>query len=301
MAEPLCYYHRASKTIETERIYGERWLRWAYETPIGRAAVALLFKRAFFSRWYGWRMDRRASALRVLPFILEYGIVSGDFVPAPLEFATFNAFFCRALKPGARPIAAPADPRVATLPADGRHLVIPAVDASAGFYAKGASFTLASLFDDAALATEFVGGAVVISRLCPVDYHRFHFPTEGTPGASRLINGWLYSVNPIALRRNIDRLVENKRYLTLIETQAFGRVAMFEIGATNVGTVVHNFVPGAPVKKGTEKGMFRFGGSCVVTVFARDRIRFDADLVEQSAMHLETYAKMGERLGEACG
>ena len=130
MAEPLCYYHRASKTIETERIYGERWLRWAYETPIGRAAVALLFKRAFFSRWYGWRMDRRASALRVLPFILEYGIVSGDFVPAPLEFATFNAFFCRALKPGARPIAAPADPRVATLPADGRHLVIPAVDAS---------------------------------------------------------------------------------------------------------------------------------------------------------------------------
>jgi phosphatidylserine decarboxylase len=301
MAEPLRYWHRAKKTVEIEQIYGERWLRWAYETPLGRAAVGLLFKRAFFSRWYGWRMDRRASAIRVLPFILEYGIASGEFARPPLEFATFNEFFCRALKKEARPIAAPADPRVAVLPADGRHLAIPAVEAAAGIYAKGQKFTLGALLADAALGAEFEGGAVVISRLCPVDYHRFHFPVAGIPGAARLINGWLYSVNPIALRRNVNRLVENKRYVTLIETEAFGRVAMLEIGATNVGTVIHNYVPGAPAEKGGEKGMFRFGGSCVVTVFARDRIRFDPDLIEQSAANLETYAKMGERLGEACG
>ena len=140
---------------------------------------------------------------------------------------------------------------------------------------------------------------MLISRLCPVDYHRFHFPLAGTPGAARLINGSLYSVSPVALRRNIGYFTANKRYITLLETVEFGRVALLEIGATNVGTVRQLYAPGRPVAKGGEKGLFRFGGSCVVTVFQRGRIRFDSDLVAQSAECVETYAKMGERLGEA--
>ncbi len=299
MGEPIRYYDRQKKTVATEQIYGERWLRLAYETAPGRAAVALLIRRAIFSRWYGWRMDRRASAARVLPFILDYGLAPEEFAQQPLDFATFNEFFCRALKPGARPIAAPADPRVAVLPADGRHLAFPDVDAAAGFYAKGAKFTLATLLGDPVLAAEFAGGAMLISRLCPVDYHRFHFPLAGTPGAARLINGSLYSVSPVALRRNIGYFTANKRYITLLETVEFGRVALLEIGATNVGTVRQLYAPGRPVAKGGEKGLFRFGGSCVVTVFQRGRIRFDSDLVAQSAECVETYAKMGERLGEA--
>jgi phosphatidylserine decarboxylase len=74
---------------------------------------------------------------------------------------------------------------------------------------------------------------------------------------------------------------------------------MIEVGATNVGRIKQLYVPNRPVKKGEEKGLFAFGGSCVITVFARGRIRFDADLIEQSAQHRETYAKMGERLGAA--
>ncbi len=299
MGEPIRFYDRQKKTIATEQIYGERWLRLAYETAAGRATMAVLLKRAGFSRWYGWRMSRPASAARVQPFIRDYALNAGEFAQAPAEFKSFNDFFSRALKPGARPVATPHDPRIAVLPADGRHLVFPDVDAAAGFYAKGAKFTLAELLGDGGLAAEFAGGGLVISRLCPVDYHRFHFPVAGTPGAARLINGWLYSVNPIALRHNIRYLVVNKRYLTLIETTEFGRVALLEIGATNVGTVEQLFAPGRQVTKGDEKGLFKFGGSCTVTVFARGRIRFDTDLVAQSAGCIETYAKMGERLGEA--
>ncbi len=299
MGEAIRYYDRQSKTVATEQIYGERWLRLAYETAAGRAAVALGVRRAWFSRWYGWRMSRAASAARVMPFIREYGLDMGDFAQAPETFASFNDFFSRALKPGARPIAAADDPRIAVLPADGRHLVFPDVEAAAGFYVKGAKFSLAELLGDLALAQEFAGGGMVISRLCPVDYHRFHFPAAGTPGAARLINGWLYSVSPVALRRNLSYLVENKRYVTLLDTPAFGRVALLEIGATNVGTVQQRYEPGQPVSKGAEKGLFRFGGSCVITVFAHGRIRFDADLVAQSAECIETYAKMGERMGAA--
>ena len=164
---------------------------------------------------------------------------------------------------------------------------------------KGAKFSLRELLGDAALAKTFAGGAMLISRLCPVDYHRFHFPVAGAPNESKLINGWLYSVSPVALRRNVRYLVENKRELTLLESVEFGTVAILEVGATNVGSIKQGYVPGRTVAKGDEKGLFAFGGSCVITLFQHGRIRFDADLVKSSAEQMELYAKMGDRLGEA--
>ena len=296
-AEPIRYYDRYTRAQKIERIYGEGWLRFAYENPAGRFFVWLLARRAFFSRWYGRKMNQPASALRILPFISTYDLDVDDFAKSAFDYKTFNEFFYRALKSTARPIAA--DERVAVLPADGRHLVLADVDAAPGFYVKGQKLSLVELLGDAALAQKFAGGAILISRLCPVDYHRFHFPIAGTPGESRLINGWLYSVSPVALRRNLRYLVENKREVTLIESPVFGTVVMAEIGATNVGSIRQSFVPGRAVAKGDEKGFFAFGGSCVITLFQRGRIRFDADLLASSADAVEVYARMGDRLGEA--
>ncbi len=295
VSEPIQYYDRYSRTVQTEQIYGEKWLRWTYETAMGRLGVEALVKRAVFSQWYGWRMNRPASAAKVLPFIVDYGLDVDDFAKQPLEFKTFNDFFYRTLKPGARPISSGAD--VAVLPADGRHLAFPDVDVSTGFYIKGAKFTLADFLGDAALGEEFAGGSLVISRLCPVDYHRFHFPVNGTPGEPVLLNGSLYSVSPVALRRNVSYLVQNKRMRTLVDSPEFGRVAVLEIGATCVGSIGEEFVAGRTVAKGDPKGWFAFGGSCVATVFQRGRIRFEDDLVAQSAQQIETYARMGDRLG----
>jgi phosphatidylserine decarboxylase len=119
------------------------------------------------------------------------------------------------------------------------------------------------------------------------------------PGESRLIEGWLYSVSPVALRRRLRYLIENKRVVTLIESPQFGTVGMIEVGATNVGSIQQSFVPGRAVQKGEEKGLFAFGGSCVITIFEKGRIRFDEDVVAQSKEQIETYAKMGDRLGVA--
>jgi phosphatidylserine decarboxylase len=296
-AEPIRYYHRDKRCVETEQVFGEGWLRFAYENPAGRFLVWLLARRALFSHWYGHRMNQRASALRVLPFIARYDLDVDEFARSPFDYKTFNEFFYRALKPEARPIAS--GERAAVFPADGRHLAFQDFDSAAGVYAKGARFSLAELFGDAALAERFAGGALVISRLCPVDYHRFHFPVGGTPGEARLVDGWLYSVSPIALRRHLRYLVENKRVVTLLESAAFGTVAMVEIGATNVGSIIQSFVPGRAVQKGEEKGMFAFGGSCVVTVWLHGRLRIDADVLAQSADQRETYARMGDRLGVA--
>jgi len=316
-AEPIRYFDRYKQTLETEMVYGEKWLRWAYETAPGRLTVWLAARRAWFSKWYGWKMNQGESreedsaivkllrimlgagnsSNRILPFIAKYNVDVDEFARSAFDYRTFNEFFYRALKPAARPIAD--GETVAVFPADGRHLVFPNVDTAEGFYVKGAKFTLAELLGDAALAAQFAGGAMLISRLCPVDYHRFHFPVDGTPGEPRLINGWLYSVSPVALRRNLRYLVQNKREITQIASPRFGTVLMIEVGATNVGTIRQSFVPGRAVAKGGEKGLFAFGGSCVITLFQPGRIRFDADLVAQSAQFVETYARMGDRLGEA--
>ena len=294
-AMPIHYYHRYKKSLETEQVYGEGWLRFAYENPAGRGLVWLLVRRRLFSIYYGWRMNRPYSGQLVIPFIVKYDLDVDEFARSAFDFKTFNEFFWRGLKPGARPIAG--DERVAVLPADGRHLAFPDVDAADGFYVKGAKFSLGELLGDQALADKFAGGAMLISRLCPVDYHRFHFPVAGMPREPRLINGWLYSVSPVALRKNIRYLVENKRVVTLIESPIFGAVAMIEVGATNVGSIRQTHVPDRAVAKGEEKGLFKFGGSCVITVFQRGRIKFDADFVKQSAECIETYARMGDRLG----
>lgn len=303
-AEPIRFYNRYTKQVETEKVFGERWLRFAYENPAGRLFVWLVARRKLFSWWYGRAMNKKVSALRILPFITAYDIDVDEFAKSAFDYKTFNEFFYRALKPNVRPIAEGEE--VAVLPADGRHLAFANVESTAGFYAKGQHFTLAELFAEDAmpeaqreLTRTFTGGGMLISRLCPVDYHRFHFPVGGVPGVARLIKGWLYSVSPVALRKNLHYLVQNKRMVTLIESPVFGTVAQIEIGATNVGTIRQLFVAGREAKKGDEKGFFAFGGSCVITLFQRGRIHFSSDLIAASAEHLETYVRMGDKLGTA--
>jgi phosphatidylserine decarboxylase len=296
-SEPILYYDRYDRTTKAEKVFGERWLRLAYDNPVGRFAVWLFVRRRLFSWYYGRKMNRRGSDMLIFKFVTDYDIDVTEFAKSAFDFKTFNEFFHRALKPECRPIAQGLG--IAVLPADGRHLAFPDVDRAEGFYVKGAKFTLGELLGDEELAARFSGGSMLISRLCPSDYHRFHFPVSGIPSEPRLIRGSLYSVSPIALRRNIRYLVDNKRFVTLIEAPDFGTMAIVEVGATNVGSIVQSYLPGRPVVKGEEKGMFAFGGSCVITLFRNSRIMFDADIVAQSASCIETYGRMGDRMGIA--
>lgn len=292
---PIEVFNPARDRVELERVYGERWLRWTYETTAGRLLLWAVVKRAFFSRWYGWRMSRPASAARVRPFLEAYDVDPAEFAEPVGSFASFNDFFSRRLRPPARPID-PGDETV-VFPADGRHLGFPTLGAESAVYAKGQRFDLGRLLADEALARRFDGGSLVISRLCPVDYHRFHFPCRGTAGAPRAIAGDLFSVSPIALRRSLNFLLANKRALTVVRDTPCGLVVVLEIGATCVGTIVHSVGEGR-VAKGDEKGFFRFGGSCVITLFEPGRVRLAADLVAQTAAGRETYARMGEVMGD---
>jgi phosphatidylserine decarboxylase len=294
-SKPIQYFNRYTGCLETERIYGERFLRRTYGNPLGRLAVHAVFKRSVFSRWYGWRMNAASSRAKVVPFIAHFAVDPREFADAPESYRTFNEFFYRKLKPSARPIDP--DPNAAVFPADGRHLGFQDASKMDGVLVKGAAFDLGRLLGDAALVAQFREGTLVLSRLCPVDYHRYHFPVAGVPEAPRLINGPLLSVSPIAQRQNIHIFTENKRAVTRIASAEFGTVLMLEVGATCVGSFAYTFTPGQPVAKGAEKGFFKFGGSATITIFERGRVRLAEDLLQHSARRVELYAHMGDRLG----
>lgn len=296
--EPIKYFNRHRNQAETEEVYGEGFLRFSYGNPLGALPLHAMVKRAGFSRWYGRRMDQPGSRSKIEPFIRKYELDPDEFADKPEDFPHFNAFFYRKLKPEARSIDELSD---AVLPADGRHLGFERASAIDSVFVKGQKFDLSRLLADDALASRFADGALVLSRLCPVDYHRFHFPCAGIPGEARLINGPLFSVSPIALRRRLSYLWENKRVLTRLETEAFGLVLILEIGATCVGSIHQTYEPGRPVAKGAEKGYFAFGGSSTMTFFEPGAIHLADDLLEHSRQCRELYARIGSPLGSSRG
>jgi phosphatidylserine decarboxylase len=292
------YYNRYTGKVEREEIYGEGFVRWTYGNPVGKLSLEGFVKRAIFSKWYGRRMNAPASRRKVLPFIRTYRLDAGEFADSAESFKSFNEFFYRKLKPGSRPIVS--DPNAAVFSADGRHLGFENIEEADGIFVKGAKFTLEKLCGgDRAMTERYRRGAMVLSRLCPVDYHRYHFPVSGIPSKPTLIEGPLYSVNPFALRQNINYLAENKRAYTVIQSKEFGEVVMFEVGATCVGSFEYTFTPGVPVQKGDEKGYFKFGGSETITLFEPNRIQLAEDLLANSRLGRELYARMGDFMGRA--
>ena len=296
--ETIRYIDRVTKQEEEEQVYGAKFLRLLYgKRSFFRFLLPLFARLSLFSCLFGWIQKRRSTKKKIRPFIEAYGIDTEEFLDPVDSFQSFNDFFIRHLKPEKRPQASEQD--VATLPADARYLAYANMQAADGFVVKGKKFSLETLLQDPHLVDRYREGSLLIARLCPTDYHRFHFPCSGTPGAAKLINGPLYSVNPIALKRNIEILAENKRMVTEVSTRNFGTILYIEVGATNVGSIVQTYQPGVMVAKGDEKGYFSFGGSTLILFFEPGRIAFDQDLLDASSRQIEMRGLVGQSLGRA--
>ena len=290
----ILFFDRLTGEIAEEKVYGDFFLKKLYQTRVGRWLLPLIAGNGVFSKLYGWIQKTRWSQKKIRPFIQKFHINEGEFADSVKSFKSFNDFFTRKLKIDARPLD-----QSAVLPADGRYRVYPQLGESEGIWVKGKYFDLEKLLDSKVLAKRYKSGAVMIARLCPVDYHRFHFPFDCKAGDFRLINGPLYSVSPIALKYNIDILHENKRVITQLESDEFGSVQFIEIGATNVGSIVQTYQAGLEQKKGDEKGYFEFGGSCIIMLFEPGRIHFADDLIHYSSQNLEVRGFMGQALGKS--
>lgn len=288
------YLDRASGEIITETVMGDRALRFAYNTLLGRSLWAVLFGGKAVSALMGRYYDSPASRKDIAKLAAIPGCCP-DEAEYPMEhYDSFNSFFARRLKPGARPVDN--DEKVLTSPADGKIIVHTGLKPDAPIPVKGAKRSMKELCKTAALSDSL---AVAVIRLAPVDYHRYHFPCDCRMGEEvQIVPGKYHSVNPVALLRHPDLFVENTRHIAVLESPVFGEFRMIEVAAFGVGSIIQSIGAGN-FSKADEKGYFKFGGSTVVLVFDDAKIRFDEDLLEASAKGMEVLVRCGSRIAEA--
>ncbi len=244
-------------------------------------------------------------------FVATYGVDMGEAADPDIgHYATFNAFFTRALRPGARPLAA-AD---LVCPVDGAISQFGRIEHDQIVQAKGHRYSIAALLaGDVALARQFDHGSFATLYLSPKDYHRIHMPCDGELKRMLHVPGELFSVNPATARGVPGLFARNERLVCVFES-ARGPFVMVLVGATIVGSIVtvwqgrvnsprlarrarlrdwHYGDRPVALKQGEEMGRFCLG-STVVLLFPQGALRFNP-----------TWAPAGSvRLGEAmsdCG
>ena len=251
-------------------------------TLYGHAWGRLLLKplvQPWVSKVAGKVLSTRLSCVLIKPFIRKNAIDMSQF--AQEEYASYNEFFSRKIRPETRPIDF--EPRHMISPCDSKLTVLP-ITPEGRFTIKHTEYTLSSLLKDPQRSEEYHGGHLLIFRLTVDDYHRYCFPADGEPGPAIRIPGVFHTVNPIA-NDHCPIYKDNTREI----------IAM-EVGALLVGKIVNH--PTAPqVRRGEEKGFFRFGGSTVILIFKSGTLTPDPDLVENSNSGFETVVKYGEKIG----
>ncbi len=240
-------------------------------------------------------------------FVGRYGVNMAEAAnPDIASYSSFNEFFTRPLKPGARPLA---DANF-SCPVDGAISQFGAVDRDQIFQAKGHSYSTTALVGgDAELAAKFQDGSFATLYLSPKDYHRIHMPCDGRLLQMIHVPGDLFSVNPATARGVPGLFARNERVVCVFESE-HGPFVLVLVGATIVGsmaTVWHGVVnPPRPghlrewryedqqlkFSKGDEMGRFLLG-STVVMLFPKGVLRFNADWSPQRSIRL------GEKMGDS--
>lgn len=293
--KPIEYIYRKTGEKLIEKVPGEKYLKFLYYNPFGELALNLVIKRKFLTWYYGKEMDKKSSVSKIKSLIESAGINMAESKKNIDEFNSFNEFFIRELKDGAREIDMNENTLVS--PADGKIFVYETLSEVNKFFLKGDEFTLQEFFKDDFLAEKYKDGVFMIIRLAPVDYHRYHFPADGFINKSRLIEGYYYSVSPHAIKKNFRIYCENKREYSTLKTEKFGDIIISEIAATMVGGIIQSYTPDTFIKKGDEKGYFYFGGSTVIMIFEKGKVAVDKDLILNSQNGIETKVYMGEKIG----
>ncbi|CAI1060639.1 archaetidylserine decarboxylase [Serratia fonticola] len=268
------------------------------------------------TRLAGWGADKKAgwlTKLVVKAFARYYRVQMQEAQnPDLASYATFNEFFVRPLRDGARPIVA--EPHVLTLPADGAISQLGAIRDDQIFQAKGHNYTLEALLaGNYLLAEPFRNGLFATTYLAPSDYHRVHMPCDGILREMIYVPGDLFSVNPLTAANVPNLFARNERVICVFDT-AFGPMVQILVGATIVGSIetvwagtvtppregiirrwtypAEGMEGAIQLVKGEEMGRFKLG-STVINLFTPGSVQF--------APHLNngTVTRMGQAFAEA--
>ncbi|WP_028023425.1 archaetidylserine decarboxylase [Enterovibrio calviensis] len=243
-------------------------------------------------------------------FVRQYKVEMGEAKnPDPASYPTFNDFFVRELKDGARPINDAAN--IISHPADACVSQAGPIEQGRLIQAKGHTFDACELLGgDAMLAEEFADGDFATLYLSPRDYHRVHMPCDGTLRQMIYVPGDLFSVNPLTAENVPNLFARNERVVCIFDT-AFGPLAQVLVGATIVGSIETTWAgtitpptgqsirrwdypaegdQSVTIQKGAEMGRFKLG-STVINLFPKGAITFDESIVAGKPTRMgESYA-----------
>ncbi|CDK29517.1 unnamed protein product [Kuraishia capsulata CBS 1993] len=279
---------------------GIRLLYRSFDTKASRwKEVRRLLKNLSIKQ--GIKYDDPHSVNQISSFIKFHNLDMSQCLMAADEFKTFNEFFYRKLKPGARPLEGENNPGIVTSCADCRFCAFDTITSATSVWVKGRDFTIKKLFGGhyQDLVGSYENGSMCVFRLAPQDYHRFHCPVDGIVGEAKYIEGEYFTVNPMAIRSDLDVYGENVRVLLPIYSDKFGTVMMVCVGAMLVGSTIITAEKDQYVKRGEELGYFKFGGSTVLLLFQSDQVVFDSDLTENSKKAVESLIRVGMSIGHS--
>ena len=285
-------YDLATGKFFEEKVYGGIWIQLLYRFAFLRRLLLPILTRREFSRFFGYFQGTSWSRFRIRSFVRRYRIRVDEFEPGPYQ--SFNDFFARSFKKDARLFV---DEMNFPAPAEARYFALDSVKRTDSITIKGELLSLESLLLHPKWCEVFDEGPMLIARLCPVDYHRFHFPDSGRFEEFYRLHGAFNSVNPWAIAAVPKVLSTNERTVSILETEHFGRVAYVEVGAMMVGKIIQTHVLDQRFGRGSEKGYFHFGASTVILIGEKGRWKPDETLLKNTSDGIETYVKLGQRVG----
>lgn len=300
-AQEIKFFDRQSGALKTEKVYGQDFLHWLYNSKSGNLLSDFICRRPL-SALYGLIQDTPMSQRKVDRFIRDFSINMEEYLPGESAspggpaYQSFNDFFIRRFQPGKRSF--PIEDKLMGAPAEARYLGYQSISPQQTFPLKGESLSAQAVLRRSDLAEKFRGGPMLIARLCPVDYHRYHYPDAGRVESLYRIPGRLHSVNPLALKYKQDTFATNERVVSLLETKNFGTLAYIEVGAICVGKMVQTHNISTDFSRGQEKGYFLFGGSTVVVMGEKGKWKISDDIIANSEKKIETYIKLGDVVAE---
>ena len=291
-SKKIYYFSKEDRLIceKTEFFSG---LNFLYNNFFGRIFRDFLNKK-FVSKISAIFLDSSLSKYKIKSFIKKYNINSNEFLENTESFKSFNDFFIRKLKKDSRPFDV--NPNIIISPADSKIFVISDISKDTEFFVKNQKFNLLTFLKDDQLAEKYKNGVMLIFRLSPQDYHRYHFPFDCVPSFPVFISGNLDSVNTVVYKSGFQPLYENERQIIKLNKNIFSEVILVCVGAMFVGRIIQTYRPEIEYKKGDEIGYFQFGGSTLVLLFEKDKIKVKTSFLKNSLQGFETEIKMGETI-----
>ncbi len=239
-----------------------------------------ILPKATMTRLAGRVMASRWSRPFIPHFCRHYGIDWREAALPAEQYQSIQAFFCRSLLPGARPIDS--DPASLVSPVDATVAQTGTIHDGTLVQAKGLTYSVADLLVDPQEARRYEGGWFATLYLSPRDYHRIHSPVDGVVRNTTYVPGSLWPVNRQAVGHVRGLFARNERLITYLDTEAFGRLAIVKVGACMVGGIhvafdatvhaTHRRGPAEhrcyphphPLAKGAELGHFEFGSTVIL-------------------------------------